>query len=124
MLQLHQRDRDNHGLGACRIRHVLRRGPRSVAGGQALAEAWGKNVKTGNPFFWSEKELDHADKLEVLVGAINGRSKIRFLVDHGDAQQYTDYGVIAIDTAVRPAVLNDGASGPFEHQPEIFKWLQ
>ena len=72
-----------------------------LLGGQALAEAWGKNVKTGNPFFWSEKELDHADKLEVLVGAINGRSKIRFLVDHGDAQQYTDYGVIAIDTAVR-----------------------
>lgn len=72
-----------------------------LLGGQALAEAWGKHVKTGNPFFWSEKELDHDDKLEVLVGAINGRSKIRFEIDHGDAKQFTDYGVIAIDTAVK-----------------------
>lgn len=72
-----------------------------LLGGQALAEAWGKHAKTGNPFFWSEKELDHDDKLEVLVGAINGRSKIRFEIDHGDAKQFTDYGVIAIDTAVK-----------------------
>lgn len=74
-----------------------------LLGGQALAEAWGKHNKTGAPFFWSEKELDHGDKLEVLVGAINGRSKIRFLLDHGTESQYTDYGVIAIDTAVRIA---------------------
>ena len=74
-----------------------------LLGGQALAEAWGKHAKTGNPFFWSEKELDHDDKLEVLVGAINGRSKIRFDIDHGDSVQPTDYGVIAIDTAVRIA---------------------
>lgn len=72
-----------------------------LLGGQALAEAWGKHIKTGNPFFWSEKELDHDDKLEVLVGAINGRSKVRFEIDHGDAKQFTDYGVIAIDTAVK-----------------------
>jgi N4-gp56 family major capsid protein len=72
-----------------------------LLGGQALAEAWGKHVKTGNPFFFSEKELDHGDKLELLVGAINGRSKIRFEIDHGDSKQFTDYGVIAIDTAVK-----------------------
>lgn len=72
-----------------------------LLGGQALAEAWGKHVKTGSPFFWSEKELDHGDKLEVLVGAINGRSKIRFDINHGDSSQYTDYGVICIDTAVK-----------------------
>jgi N4-gp56 family major capsid protein len=71
-----------------------------LLGGQALAEAWGKHRKTGNPYFWSEKELDHDDKLEILVGAINGRSKIRFLIDHGDEKQFTDFGVIAIDTAV------------------------
>lgn len=71
-----------------------------LLGGQALAEAWGKHVKTGSPFFYSEKELDHDDKLELLVGAINGRSKIRFEVDHGDTKQFTDYGVIAIDTVV------------------------
>ncbi len=74
-----------------------------LLGGQALAEAWGKHTKSGNPFFFSEKELDHGDKLEVLVGAINGRSKIRFEIDHGDSKQFTDYGVMAIDTAVKLA---------------------
>lgn len=73
-----------------------------LLGGQALAEAFGKHRKTGNPYFWSEKELDHDDKLEVLVGAINGRSKIRFAIDHGEGEkQITDYGVIAIDTVVK-----------------------
>lgn len=71
-----------------------------LLGGQALAEAWGKHPKSGMPFFLSEKELDHGDKLEILLGAINGRSKIRFLVDHGTEEQYTDHGVICIDTAV------------------------
>lgn len=74
-----------------------------LLGGQALAEAWGKHRKTGNPFFWSEKELDHDDKLELLVGAINGRSKVRFEVDHGNEKQITDHGIIAIDTAVKLA---------------------
>lgn len=72
-----------------------------LLGGQALATALGMNNKTGNPFFWSEKELDHGDKLEVLIGMMNGSSKIRFLIDHGNEQQYTDNGVIAIDTAVK-----------------------
>ena len=72
-----------------------------LLGGQALAEAWGKHNKTGMPYFFSEKELDHGDKLEILLGMINGRSKIRFEIDHGDAKQFTDYGVIAIDTAVK-----------------------
>ncbi len=71
-----------------------------LLGGQALAEAWGKHPKSGMPFFLSEKELDHGDKLEILLGAINGRSKVRFLVDHGTEEQYTDHGVIAIDTVV------------------------
>jgi N4-gp56 family major capsid protein len=72
-----------------------------LLGGQALAEAYGKARQSGVPYFWSEKELDHGDKLEVLIGMICGKSKIRFLMDHGDTQQYTDYGVMAIDTAVK-----------------------
>jgi N4-gp56 family major capsid protein len=73
-----------------------------LLGGQALAEAWGKHRMTGNPYFWSEKMLDHDDKLEVVVGAINGRSKVRFQIDHGAlGQQITDYGVMAIDTVVK-----------------------
>ena len=72
-----------------------------LLGGQALAMAYGKARKTGNPFFWSEKYLDHDNTLEVLIGMVNGMSKIRFLVDHGDTSQYTDHGIIAIDSAVK-----------------------
>lgn len=71
-----------------------------LLGGQALAEAYGKTRQTGNPYFWSEKELDHGDKLEILVGAICGKSKIRFEIDHGPQKEFTDFGVMAIDTAV------------------------
>lgn len=74
-----------------------------LLGAQALCEAYGKAARTGNPFFWSEKELDHGDKLEVLIGVIGGKSKTRFLINHGDEEQYTDFGVIAIDTAVKIA---------------------
>lgn len=72
-----------------------------LLGGQALAEALGKHNKSGVPYFWSEKELDHGDKVEVLVGKIGGYSKIRFEVDYGaDGLQPTDHGIIALDTAV------------------------
>ena len=71
-----------------------------LLGAQSLGEAYGKHRKSGNPYFWSEKELDHGDKLEVLVGMINGKSKIRFDIDHGTSVQPTDNGIIAIDTAV------------------------
>lgn len=74
-----------------------------LLGGQALCEAFGKNSKTGNPYFWSEKELDHGDKLEVLIGMISGKSKTRFLINHGPQEEYTDYGIIAVDTAVKIA---------------------
>lgn len=70
-----------------------------LLGGQALAEAWGVS-QSGAPFFWSEKMMDHDSRLEVLIGAINGRSKIRFEIDHGDSTQVTDYGVAVIDTTV------------------------
>ena len=52
------------------------------------------------PFFWSEKELDHGDKVELLLGVIRGVSKIRYEVDHGNGKQITDYGATVIDTAV------------------------
>lgn len=71
-----------------------------LLGGQALAEAYGKARMTGNPYFWSEKELDHGDKLEVLIGMIAGKSKIRFSIDQGNQVEPTDFGVMAIDTAV------------------------
>lgn len=72
-----------------------------LLGGQAVAEAFAASDKSGIPFFWSEKLLDHDDKVELLLGTIRGTSKIRFEVDTVDnGIQLTDYGVIAIDTAV------------------------
>lgn len=71
-----------------------------ILGGQAVAEALASSGKSGIPFFWSEKELDHGDKWELLIGAIRGVSKIRFDVDRGDGNQFTDYGITVVDTAV------------------------
>lgn len=71
-----------------------------LIGGQAVAEALAAHKRSSIPFFWSEKELDHGDKVELLLGAIRGVSKIRFEVDTGEGKEITDYGVTAIDTAV------------------------
>lgn len=72
-----------------------------LLGGQALAEAYGKARQSGTPYFWSEEELDHKDKLEILIGMIAGCSKVQFQIDHGAAKEYTDFGVTVIDTAVQ-----------------------
>ena len=71
-----------------------------LLGGQAIAEALAAHKDSAIPFFWSEKELDHGNTVELLLGAIRGVSKIRFEVDYGNGKQFTDYGSIAIDTAV------------------------
>lgn len=72
-----------------------------LLGGQAVGEALASSDKSSIPFFWSEKELDHGDKVELLIGAIRGVTKIRFEIDAGnDGKQITDYGAVAIDTAV------------------------
>ncbi|WP_423454277.1 N4-gp56 family major capsid protein [Ottowia sp. VDI28] len=72
-----------------------------LLGGQALAMAFGASEHSGIPFFWSEKDMDHSDKREILIGAILGMSKIRFNVDHGDHKEITDHGVTVLDTAVK-----------------------
>lgn len=71
-----------------------------ILGGQAIAEALAAHKRSGIPFFWSEKELDHGDKVELLIGAIRGVSKIRFEVDTGAGKEVTDYGITVVDTAV------------------------
>lgn len=73
-----------------------------LLGGQAIAQAFAASGHSGMPFFWKEKDFDHGDKMELLIGAIQGISKVRWLVDQGNGQKhYTDHGVVAIDTAVR-----------------------
>ena len=72
-----------------------------LLGGQAIAQAFAASGHGGMPFFWKEKEFDHDDKMELLIGAIQGISKVRWLVDQGNGQKhYTDHGIVAIDTAV------------------------
>lgn len=72
-----------------------------LLGGQALAQAFASSRHGGMPFFWKEKEFDHDDKMELLIGAIQGTSKVRWAVDQGNnTKHFTDHGVIAIDTAV------------------------
>ncbi|AMO36622.1 DUF4043 family protein [Thauera humireducens] len=72
-----------------------------LLGGQAIAQAFAASGHGGMPFFWKEKEFDHDDKMELLIGAIQGISKVRWLVDQGNGEKhFTDHGVVAIDTAV------------------------
>lgn len=71
-----------------------------LLGGQAVAEALASSNKSSIPFFWSEKELDHDDKIELLLGCIRGVSKIRYEIDTGSGKEFTDYGATVIDTAV------------------------
>jgi N4-gp56 family major capsid protein len=74
-----------------------------LLGGQAIAQAFAAsaNKMGGMPFFWSEEDFDHGDKMELLIGAIQGISKVRWLVDQGNGvKHYTDHGIVAIDTAV------------------------
>ncbi|HEY6612760.1 MAG TPA: N4-gp56 family major capsid protein [Pseudomonas sp.] len=71
-----------------------------LLGGQALAQAWAASEHSGMPFFWKEKDMDHGDKLELLIGAVLGMSKIRWGVEATNGLEYTDHGVIAIDTTV------------------------
>lgn len=73
-----------------------------LLGGQALAQAFGKSRQGGMPYFWSEKDFDHGDKMELLIGAIQGNAKVRWLVEQGGGtKHFTDHGVVAIDTAVK-----------------------
>jgi N4-gp56 family major capsid protein len=73
-----------------------------LLGGQAIAQAFAASGHGGMPFFWKEKSFDHDDKMELLIGAIQGISKVRWLVDQGNGSaHYTDHGVVAIDTAVK-----------------------
>nr|DAY12498.1 MAG TPA: major capsid protein [Caudoviricetes sp.] len=73
-----------------------------ILGGQAVLEAFANTGKHGGmPFFWSEKELDHGNRVETLIGTIRGVAKTRFAVDVGEGQkEITDYGVTVVDTVI------------------------
>jgi N4-gp56 family major capsid protein len=80
-----------------------------LLGSQALAQALGKAKMLtkdgeeidGQSVMYSEAMMDYNSRAEVMVGIVNGMSKIQFLQDFGVSPQYTDFGVVSIDTAVR-----------------------
>lgn len=72
-----------------------------ILGGQAVAQALASARASGVPFFWSEKELDHDDKVELLIGAIRGVAKVRFAVKQDGLDVYTDYGAVVVDSTVK-----------------------
>ena len=74
-----------------------------LLGSQALAEGFGRHNGSEVHISPQKKRPTLAISVIHVVGGIGGRSKIRFLIDHGNEQQYTDYGVAVIDTAVRLA---------------------
>jgi hypothetical protein len=81
-----------------------------LLGGQALANAVGvfktPNGVTNNMLslpgvHYHEALLDHASRMEIAVSTMGGYSKVQFLQEMGNGvSEYTDHGVIAIDTAV------------------------
>jgi len=72
-----------------------------LLGGQALAKAYAKSRHSGWPYFWKEAPDDFDDKLEMMIGAVLGASKIRFAVNVGDDRiEYTDHGAAVLDAVV------------------------
>ena len=72
-----------------------------IVGAQALACVMGNVTPAGAtykdafPSYWSEKWLDHGDKLEILGGTMDGYGKLRFTNSEG---KLNDYGVAVIDS--------------------------
>ena len=72
-----------------------------ILGGQAVLEAFASSHQSGIPFFWVEDDRrDYGNLVSLLIGAIRGVAKTRFEVDTGNGKEITDYGVVAVDTAV------------------------
>ena len=88
---------------SCARRRVRSRSRHSARRPGPSRKGSGRHNGSGSSYFTAEETTDFGNQRGYVVGEIGGRSKIRFLIDHGNEQQYTDYGVAAIDTAVRLA---------------------
>ena len=72
-----------------------------LLGAQALAVAYGKTKVSGMQYGWKEHWYNFEDNLEVMGEKVCGKSKIRLSVDDGTGSKVpTDFGVIAVDSAV------------------------
>ena len=71
-----------------------------LLGGQALAEAYGKNSESGYYSDWYEGRRDAGNRRIYVGSMMGGKKKLRFKLSDGSL---TDHGVIAVDSfAPRP----------------------
>lgn len=72
-----------------------------LLGAQALGIAYGKTKISGMQFGWSEHWYNFNSNLEVMGEKVCGHMKTRFSIDDGTGTKVpTDFGVIAVDSAV------------------------
>ncbi len=72
-----------------------------LLGAQALGVAYGKTRVSGMQFGWREHWYNFESNLEVMGERVSGKAKVRLLVSDGTgAKVPTDFGVIAVDSAV------------------------
>lgn len=72
-----------------------------LLGAQALGVAYGKTKVSGMQFGWKEHWYNFESSLEVMGEKVCGKSKIRLAIDDGTGTKVpTDFGVIAVDSAV------------------------
>lgn len=72
-----------------------------LLGAQALGVAYGKTNVSGMQFGWKEHWYNFESNLEVMGEKVCGKAKTRFSIDDGTGSKVpTDFGVIAVDSAV------------------------
>lgn len=72
-----------------------------LLGAQALGIAYGKTKVSGLQFGWKEHWYNFESNLEVMGERVCGKTKVRLAIDDGTGTKVpTDFGVIAVDSAV------------------------
>lgn len=72
-----------------------------LLGAQALGVAYGKTRISGMQFGWREHWYNFESNLEVMGERVSGKAKVRLSVNDGTGTKIpTDFGVIAVDSAV------------------------
>jgi hypothetical protein len=72
-----------------------------LLGAQALAVAYGKTKVSGIQYGWKERWYNFESNLELMGEKVCGKIKVRLSVDDGTGTKVpTDFGVIAVDSAV------------------------
>jgi len=91
----------NAGLGAGFAVHRC-----LLLGAQALANAYGKDGKSGYHYAWAEKWYNFDRNAEFAIFGMEGSKKVRFNPrDANGAKTPTDHGVIVLDVAAKATAL-------------------